>query len=130
MRRFRAALSALLMTTTIIPCAPSMATPVCTVLDTVPLLNHRIERCWFVQPGGSWVVQAEAYRLDDGSFVCSRSYTYRGNPGDSRDLTSLRYVFDWNRNNYLDCLEGVPPPYDEGGSCNMPLHEPRPPFEQ
>jgi hypothetical protein len=130
MRCFRAAVAALLMITMIIPCMPSTAEAACTVEDNVPLLNHRIERCWREQIGGSWIVEAKAYRFDDGSFVCSRSYTYLGAPGDSRDLQSLRYVFDFNKNNYLDCLEGVPPPYEPGETCELPMRDPRPPIEE
>jgi hypothetical protein len=115
--------------TTMVTSVPQQAAAVCTTNDEVYILNHKIKRCWTRMFPNLYTVRAEAYRIGDDSYVCQRSYTYHGQPGDAEDMESIRYVFDSNGDNYLDCLQGVPPPEGEGG-CEMPRdHEWEPPIE-
>ncbi len=99
----------------------------CTLTDQVSVLGLRIERCW--RKFGTnpiWMVTAQAF-LGDGSYLCQRWYNYVGSPGDAKDLSSVRYVFDSNGDNYPDCQQNVPPPDDGDGSCTLPPRMPHPP---
>lgn len=59
----------------------------CAHSDVKSVLGSRIERCWTTY-GSEWRVDARAY-YNNGEYICSRQYTYRGDPGDAEDLSWL-----------------------------------------